>query len=270
MLSHRTHHLQPLLGGPTLSIADDRRAEIVRIVHQRGSISVLELISELGVSGATVRRDLQDLEEKHLLKRLHGVVTTPSPLGELPFQRKIAHLAEEKRRIALAASQLIQAGDVIGLSGGTTATYLAEMLRDREGLTVVTSAVNVAMTLGDSDDITVILVGGRVRPHTYELVGPLTDLVLPHIAINRLFLGVDGISLHGGITTHSDLEAHTNEAMLERAKELVVIADHTKVGKVTLATIAPLSRVGTLVTDETSTPDELEAIKAQGVNVILV
>jgi DeoR family transcriptional regulator, aga operon transcriptional repressor len=189
---------------------------------------------------------------------------------ELPVRYRDGQHSGAKRAIArLAVAGLSGRPHVVGLTGGTTTSEVARQLPADEELTVVTNALNIAMDLVLRPRVKLIVVGGVSRPQSYELVGPWADEVMRSINIGTAFVGVDGISAAGGLTTHDEIEARTNHAMIARAQRVVVVADGTKVGRVTLARMAELSVVDELVTDDTADGNEIDALRAAGVKVSL-
>ncbi|MDG6107497.1 DeoR/GlpR family DNA-binding transcription regulator [Dactylosporangium aurantiacum] len=253
-----------------------RRAERVAAILSRvsgdGAIDAGDLAAEFGVSTATIRRDLQSLEDQQLLARTHGGAVAASPslaVAELPVRYRAGQHREAKARIARRAFELLPHGPLtIGLTGGTTTHLLARLLATRVDLTVVTNAVNIAAELALRPRLKLIMTGGVTRTQSYELVGPIADRTLDGLHLQVAVIGVDGITAAGGLTTHDDVEAHTNATMLRRAERVIVVADGSKTGRNCLAAIAPLASVSVLVTDAGADPAELEAIRLAGVSVV--
>lgn len=232
-----------------------------------GSADVTELAELLGVSGATVRRDLQHLNEMNLLRRTHGGAAVGSVGLEVPVQYRTERSRPEKRAIAAAAAALVPEGAVVGMTGGTTATEIARLLAERGRVTIVTNAVNIAAELVLHKHVTLVVIGGNARSESYELVGPIAENTLADYHLDMSFLGVDGISSAQGCTTYDVLEAATDRAFARSSSETVVVADHSKIGKVTFAKICPLTDVGHLVTDRDAPEQELARIAEAGVRV---
>ncbi len=189
---------------------------------------------------------------------------------ELPLRYKSGRHQDEKRRIAAAASALVTDGEAIGLTGGTTTTEVARSLVDRQRLTVVTNALNIASELAIRPNLKLVVTGGYARPESYELVGPLAERSLAGLNLDVVFLGVDGISFEAGLTTHHEVEAHTNLALIERARRTVVVADSSKIGRSAFAQICPIERVDELITDSGADARSLAAIRDAGVDVTTV
>ncbi len=238
-------------------------------VESHGTIDVAELVAALGVSGATIRRDLQSLSGSQLLVRTHGGAMANEVGDEVPARVKSALRLPDKRRIAQAAADLVDDGAVVGMTGGSTTLELARVLTDRRGITVVTNAINIAVELAGHAGIRVVVIGGILR-HSYELVGPAAEAMLSNYHLDLAFIGVDGLTPEEGCTTYDEMEAHTDRAFMERARRSVVVTDSSKIGRVTFARIARLSGVDELVTDRAAAADQLGAIRQAGVEVLAV
>lgn len=247
-----------------------RLSEILRILAADGAVDVVALAGRLGVSEATVRRDLQLLEGQRMLARTHGGAIANDVMYELPLRYKAARHQPEKTRIAREAAGRVADGAVVGLTGGTTTTEVARALLDRSGLTVVTNALNIAGELAIRSDLKLVVTGGTARPESYELVGPLAERALEEIHLDIAVVGADGVALGEGLTTHHEVEAHTNRVLLERARLVVAVADSSKLGLVAFARICPLDAVDELITDVAVYPSTLEAIREAGVAVTTV
>jgi DeoR family transcriptional regulator, aga operon transcriptional repressor len=241
--------------------------EILDRVAEHGSVDVVGLAQEFRVSAATIRRDLQALHDQGLVRRTHGGAL-PRPAGvELPIQYKASRQHREKRAIGLAAASLVRDGDVVGMTGGTTATEVARALADRRGLTVVTNALNIAAELMSRPEIRLVVVGGNARHASYELVGPAAEAMVAQYHFDLAFIGTDGFTTTQGCTTHDEMEAHTDLAFIRQAGRTVVIADSTKLGKVTFARICGLDAVDDLITDTGADPATLASVRLAGVQV---
>ncbi len=248
----------------------ERHARILEHIAARGSAGVAELSALLGVSDATVRRDLHRLHELNLLRRTHGGAAVGSISIEVPVHHRAARCRPEKQAIARAAAALVPEGAIVGMTGGTTVTEVARVLAARGRVTIVTNAVNIAAEMVLHRDVTLVVVGGTARPTSYELIGPIAEKTLADVHTDLTFLGVDGISASHGCTTHDQLEAATDRAFVGSTGRTVVVADHSKIGKTTFARICPLSDIPHLVTDSAATGPQLEAIAAAGVSVTAV
>lgn len=248
----------------------ERLSIILERLAERGNVSVAVLARELGVSAATIRRDLGLLDSQRLITRTHGGGTARGLLYELPLRYKAARHLDEKLRIARAAAERVYEGAVVGLTGGTTTTEVSRSIADRSGLTIVTNALNIAAELAVRTNVRLVVPGGIARSESYELVGPLAEASLQSVNLDIVFVGVDGIAPGSGLTTHHDVEANTNRALIDRAPHVVVVADSSKVGRVTFARICGLDRVDELITDDNASADVLEALKHAGVKTVIV
>ncbi len=248
----------------------DRLSRIVEQISTNGSVGVGDLAEMLGVSAATVRRDLQLLEEQRLLARTHGGAVAHGVLYELPLRYRSARRQEDKARIAKAAAQRVADGSAIGMTGGTTTTEVARALSDRRQLTVVTNSLNIASELAVRPNLKLVVTGGVARAESYELVGPLAEAALASFNLDVVLVGVDGISVAAGLTTHQDVEAHTNRALIARARRVVVVTDSSKIGQVAFARICDLESVDEVISDTGADDEEVGRLREAGVEVTLV
>ena len=250
---------------------EDRLGLILQQLNEHGSVGVTDLAGRLNVSEASVRRDLHLLENQNLLTRTHGGAVASGVLYELPMRYRGGQQYEAKRAIAAAAAMLLPADvGTVGLNGGTTTTEVARAIASRTGLRVVTNALNIASELAVRSNIELVVCGGSARSESYELVGPLADLTLANINLDIAVLGVDGVSLTAGFTTHHEVEAHTNRAMLRAAERVIVVADSTKVGRRGFAKIAEIAAVSDIVTDSGVDPQDAQGLRQLGPRVHVV
>ena len=228
----------------------ERLSEILGTLAADGAVDVAALANDLGVSEATVRRDLHLLEDQRMLARTHGGAVANDVMYELPLRYKAARHHPEKIRIAREAASRVADGTILGLTGGTTTTEVARAVLDRAGLTVVTNALNIAGELALRSDLKLVVTGGTARPESYELVGPVAERALVEMHLDVAFVGVDGVTAQEGLTTHHEVEAHTNRVLLERALRVVAVADSSKLGRIAFARICALDAVDELITDD--------------------
>ncbi|WP_028045397.1 DeoR/GlpR family DNA-binding transcription regulator [Cellulomonas sp. URHE0023] len=251
----------------------DRMLAVLAMLDGGEPVTLADLTGSLGVSPATIRRDLADLEEQSLLVRTHGGARAfaSTTRAEVPVRLRDSQFREAKRRIARRAAELIPHGPYsVAISGGTTTAEVAKVLASRPDLAIVTNALTTAMEIASRPNLKVIMTGGVVRSNSFEAVGVIAENTFNAINVSTAILGTDGISAAGGATTHDETEARTNNAMVCHAQRVVVVADGSKVGRVTLAKMADLSQVHVLVTDASADPDELARIVAAGVEVLIV
>ena len=239
----------------------DRIAQILERLDASGTVDVPELAEQFGVSLATIRRDLQLLDEQRLVERTHGGAVALDVAHELPVRYRTSHQHAQKRDVARVAVSRIPLGAVVGLTGGTTTTEVARQLAVRDSLSVVTNALNIAAELALRPKFKVVVPGGVARPQSFELVGLWSEQALRGINIGVAVIGVDGADAEAGLTTHDEIEAQTNAALMARARHVIVVADSSKLGRVHLARIAGLDQVDELITDASAAPDELARLR---------
>lgn len=253
-------------------LARQRQTLILARVREDGGVRVADLARELGVSDMTVRRDLEILDNRGLIEKVHGGATAlpGSALFEPGFAVKSSLQQGEKESIADAAFGLVVPGTAIGISAGTTTYALARRLVDVAGLTVVTNSVPVADVLhrAGRTDQTIILTGG-VRTPSDALVGPFAVAALRTIHLDQVFLGVHGMDPRSGFTTPNVLEADTDRALAAAGRRLVVVADSSKWGVIGISSIARLDEADTLVTDAGLDP-AARGIAAERVRELLI
>jgi DeoR family transcriptional regulator of aga operon len=246
----------------------DRLGLVLEILNRQNTVGVLELAAQLSVSAATIRRDLQLLESQQLLSRTHGGAVSTGVVYELPMRYRGGQRQEAKQAIAQCAAQLLAPGDLaVAINGGSTTTEVARALAGRAGLRVVTNALNIAADLAVRPNIDLVVCGGSARRQSYELVGPLAEMTLAHLNVEAAFIGVDGLSATAGLTTHSELEAHTDRALLRAASRVIVVADSTKLGQRSFARICELRDVSDIVTDDDADLAQITELERAGVRV---
>ncbi|AZN43068.1 DeoR/GlpR transcriptional regulator [Paenibacillus albus] len=236
------------------SKGEQRRTKMLERIKQAGKASISELMDITESSIATVRRDLEALEQSNLIIRTIGGAVYDEGSGrnnaaELAFADKRSVSKEGKERIAADAATLVEEGDVICLTGGTTTFLIAKALKNHQNITVVTNAVNIAAELFDAEGVQVVVSGGVMRHKSYELIGPLAESVIEKLNITKMFLGVDGVSREHGFTTHSELEARIAQLFIARSSQVYAVYDQTKLQKSALFTIIPYDGVTGVITD---------------------
>jgi DeoR/GlpR family transcriptional regulator of sugar metabolism len=233
-------------------LAAQRHKLIVEEIRRRGAVRVSELTELLAVSEMTIRRDLDVLAAAGLLEKVHGGAVIRGGLSaeEPGFEAKSHRQLKEKEAIARAAAQLVEPGQSIGLTAGTTTWRLAHHLAHVPDLTVVTNSIQVANVLHREPrpDLTVVLTGG-VRTPSDALVGPIALTAIRSLHLDVLIMGVHGVTADVGLTTPNLLEAETDRALVAASARLVVVADHTKWGVRGLSRIAGLEDIDVFVSD---------------------
>lgn len=248
-----------------------RMVELLARLNAHGETALSELAKALKASEATIRRDVALLAEQGLLVRTHGGARPMNGLTELPVTLRDGRNRQAKQRVARrAAEQIPQGRHAIALTGGTTATEVLRALEHRQDLTIITNSITIALEAANQGQARVLIAGGVLRTSSMELVGSLTENTFKHVNVGTAIVGTDGISAAGGVTTHDDIEARTNHTMIERAQRVIVVADATKVGVVTLAKLGDLSEIDVLITDSNADPEELAKIRRAGVEIQVV
>ncbi|WP_274651136.1 DeoR/GlpR family DNA-binding transcription regulator [Paenibacillus humicola] len=231
------------------SKVESRRKQLIDLIKQHGRVSLQEITDRLQISEATARRDLDTLEKSGQIIRSIGGAIYDGGEKEIPFSEKRSVLSKEKEQIAQTAASLVQEGDVIGLTGGTTTYLIAKSLKQKKNITVVTNTVNIATELAEAEDIQVVVTGGVMRNKSFELCGPLAEIILENINITKMFFGIDGFSVEQGFTMYSELENRITQLMISRSRKSFAVFDHSKLGIASLFTITPLHQVHGVILD---------------------
>jgi DeoR family transcriptional regulator of aga operon len=257
------------------SKTEKRAKEILRLLLSHGKTSVDELSELFGTSSASVRRDLVRLEERGLVHRTHGGAMLAGQIYE-PFRFDASYpvreerFSSEKQRIAAAAAQLVGENETIGFTAGTTTTQVARSLRLRTGLHVITNAVNIGMELSANSGPDTTLTGGCMRwPGAFSLIGPAALESLNVMIMDKVFVGVCGIDARHGATTIQAEEAAVFRAMCRRAKQVIVVADSSKVGMTSPAVICSATEVDVLITDEGISLSAIQAFEKAKIRVVI-
>jgi DeoR family transcriptional regulator of aga operon len=249
----------------------DRHQIIISKIKQEGRVNSVTLCEELKVSSVTIRKDLKLLEEKGFLFRTHGGATLQNPyIIDRPVDEKEKlHLAE-KMRIGVAAAKLLQTDDSILIASGTTVQALAKSIQPKGSLTVITSALNVALELIHHPGIEVVQLGGMLRKSSSSVTGPYAEHILGDFSCSKLFLGVDGIDLEFGLTTANVMEAHLNREMIKVSQKTIVLADSTKFGRRGFGKICEFEDIDEIITDKGISDFTLKALEEMGIKVTVV
>jgi DeoR/GlpR family transcriptional regulator of sugar metabolism len=251
--------------------AERRRADIVRRLQQEGRVRVTELCKAYSVSEVCIRRDLDILETRGLLRRFHGGAQNITPQGQvLPMEARQMHNIDNKRRIGRVAAQLIQPGLSVLLDAGSTVLEIANALEPAvlADVTIVTRSLTVANVLRRKQCARLVVLGGLYSNKDDSFYGPQTEHMLSGIHVDVAICGADGIALDGGLTTDNIAEATISALMADLAPRFVIAADSSKLGVTQLQAYLPLDRVHTLVTDCAAPDGFVEALKQRGINVM--
>lgn len=252
-------------------LAEQRRRNILDLLEKEGQITVRELVERFSISAVTVRSDLDVLGATGALVRSHGgAVRQLEPTRDYPLRLKASLHRAEKVHVGQSAAGLVQPGEVIILDSGTTTTEVARQLKARaiQALTVITNAISVVTELVDAPGISVICIGGILRPVSQSFVGPQAEAMLHDLHADRLFLAVDGFDLEAGPTTPDVLEAQLNSVMMKVARETTVVADSSKLGRRSVSRIGSIDQIHRLITDAKAPVEFVEALRARGIEVI--
>ncbi len=249
-------------------IVEERRQKVLELVNERGYVALAELAKTLNASESTIRRDLDYWDQHGLVKRTHGGAMFRADAQEMPpLEDRTAREIDEKRQIALAAAQRIQNGDSVLIDGGTTTLELARLLVDRP-LQIVTNSLPIAQLFASSRETDLVILGGYVYPRTGVALGPLTIRMLEDIHVHQAIMGVGGITTDGLFNSNL-LLVETERAMMRAADEVVVLADHTKIGQKALAFLCGLTDIDTLVVDHGIEAQQRGLIEKAAVRLIV-
>lgn len=248
--------------------ATERRQMILELVRTNGAVSLRDLARSVQTSEVTVRRDVRALESEGLLDRRHGGAALPGGLAHEPsYSQKSRVASAEKAAIADLAATFVADGDAIVVGAGTTTETFARRLTRMSELTVVTNSVILAQVLARSRQVEVVLTGGSLRGSTFALVGSAAEQALAGLRVRRAFLSGNGLTCERGLSTPNMLSASVDRAIVHAAQEVVVLADHTKLGIETMFQTVPITLITHLVTDDRADPAVLATLTEAGVAV---
>lgn len=251
---------------------EERRSIIARRLEENHTVNVIALADEMNVSAMTVRRDLADLERQGYARRVHGgAILEGQRSFEPTLPKRAADHSTEKRSIVRTAIEMCRQDEAILLDVGSTTLFLAEELRDTPDLRlmIITPSVLLSRILADNPSYTVLVTGGVVRRGEYSLTGDLTTTSLKQFHVDRVFLGIAGISAETGLTEYNMEDATVKRAMVESAKEVVVLADASKFGKTALCEVGTFDMVDVLVTNRAPPPPLRDVLEASKVRVTI-
>ena len=252
-------------------LIEERRDQILTLLHEHGNVRVKELSKHLNTSEVTIRNDLQELHDRGLLRKTHGGAILPVAVNnEMPMQEKYRSHAAEKSRIGEAAAALVNDGETIILDSGTTTQEIAKRIKDKRDLTVITNGVNIAMELVGVPGIRVVLLGGVLRDNAFSIVGHFAEEMLQHFSADKLFLAADACDLEFGISTPNLEESRVNQAMTRIARKKYLVADSSKFGKRSLSHIIPISEMDQIITDKDLSSDSQQSLRQCGITLALV
>ncbi|MBC8447445.1 MAG: DeoR/GlpR transcriptional regulator [Chloroflexi bacterium] len=252
--------------------APERQQEILTLLQQQKRVSVTDLSHHFGVSTVTIRADLSELERRGLLTRTHGGAMPPAPIIEPEpafAQRRLSH-REEKQRIGAAAAALVHDGEAIALDASTSALAVAEQIKDRRELTVVTNGLMIAIELADAPGISVMMPGGLLRSEAFSLVSGMGNDCLAQLNISKGFFGARGLTIDEGLTDVDNFEVEMKRALVAACKEVIAVVDSSKWGHLAVASFASLEQLDHAIADVAAPADMVADLCAQGIEVTLV
>jgi DeoR/GlpR family transcriptional regulator of sugar metabolism len=251
------------------NLLSERLTKTLEHIKRNGNLQVKDMAALQGVSDATIRRDLDKLEELGFVKRIHGgaVVSNISTTFEHMYHDKSVMLTEEKRRIAAQALQEIHDGDAIFLDSGTTTYQLGLLLDHKKNLTIITNDMLIASCLKIHHTSQVIVTGGIVRPGFHVLLGTLTENFIRDMRVDVVMLSADAIDDVFGISNANYTEAGIKSLLVKAAKRVIVVADRTKFGKVAVAKVCNIKEIDLIITDKDLPQDLVNMIIRSGVNI---
>lgn len=248
--------------------AETREDRIRLFIEQQGRATVAEVAEQFNVSEATARRAILALSEAGNVRRVHGgAVAIHRAPPELPILQRVNDQREAKHRIAKAAAALASEDETIFLGSGSTTLEVARELVDRKGLTVLTNSLAVLNTLVDAPDVNVVALGGELRRTELSIIGFITEQALTEVRAAKVIMGIRAIHPEHGLTNDSLPETRTDRAILAMGAQVILVADHTKCGRVSAAFVAPVTVIDTLITDVDAPDAFVSALEAQGVRV---
>jgi DeoR/GlpR family transcriptional regulator of sugar metabolism len=249
---------------------EERQREILKLIKQTGRVTVAALSQTFGTSPVTIRADLQALAQRNLIVRTHGgAVSAPRP-PELSLILRLQQQAPQKNRIGSAAAALVADGDALFLDTSSTALAVAQHLRPRHDLTILTNSLAVAQALLEAPGITVVMPGGTLQRDTVSLVGTEGLALLHKFNIQKGFFGAHGLTPLEGLTDVSAAEADVKRHMAGLCRQVIAVLDASKWGRVGLASFARLEALHCVITSSQVPEALIQPVRAAGVTVIQV
>jgi DeoR family transcriptional regulator of aga operon len=258
------------MGTPKIISGTERQNNILHWINQRNRITIGEVCEFYSVSEATARRDLETLAARGKVQRVHGgAISIEKAPPEMPILQRQVDQISEKQRIGSLAASLVHDGETVFLGSGTTVLEVARNLKDRQNLTVITNSLPVIILMSEYSNITVVCIGGLLRPSEFSFIGHMAEQVLAEVRADKVFIGVRAINLKEGLTNDYLPETLTDRAILNIGKQNVVVADHTKFGRTSTVLLVPIQHIHTLVTSSETPPDVLNEIARENIQVII-
>ena len=252
----------------------DRQREIVELVMQQGEVTTHSLCERFDVSEMTIRRDLRELDKNGMLRRVFGgAVSNLGRSYEPPSQIRSSRNMDAKQAIGRRAVDMIYDGDSIAFDVGTTTIEIVRALKNRQNLTIITSSLPIANEVVSrfslDSQIRLIIAGGIVRPREFSMIGHIPQGVYDDLHVDKAFVGIGGVSLEDGLTEYNLEDAQVKKSLIASADEVIVVVDSSKLGRTTFASVAPLTKVDTLITDARAPSDFVDVLRERGIQVLL-
>ena len=267
--------ISPMVQEQTLSVPE-RQHQILCLLTRQPRITVAGICEQFSISEATARRDLETLASQGKLQRVHGgAIGALQAPPEPPMIQRQVEQADEKAAIGQTAAGLVQDGDTVFLGSGTTVLEVARNLWSNRalwqprGLTVITNSLPVINILVDVPEITLVSLGGMLRHSELSFIGHITEQAIAEVRADKVFIGIHALSLEQGLTNDYLPETMTDRAILQAGREVILVVDHTKIGRVSTALLAPIDCVHTIVTDQHTPQDFITAVESRGIRLII-
>lgn len=255
---------------------EERLVKIIEILKRDSSVDVEKLSHFFGVTGATIRSDLRELESRNLITRTHGgailkdVIEENLKINRDPsYDSRILQNAALKEVIGAAAADLIDDGDSIMLDDGSTTLQVARKLPADKDITVVTNGLNICLELSGHTNVKVIATGGMLNKVDLSYHGRVAEETAQKFNAKKAILGASGITINNGVTAPDEMKAELKKVMIRNSSELIIVADHTKLSRVSFVPVCALEKVSTLVTDFQAPEDLIDRFRSQGINIII-
>jgi DeoR/GlpR family transcriptional regulator of sugar metabolism len=249
----------------------ERQDQLVYLIERNHRLTISQIAELFEVSQATARRDLKTLSDQGKIKRVHGgAIAVRQAPPEPPVVQRSLEMIDEKKRIGIAAAQLVKDGETVLLSSGSTVLGVAQALKNRHNLTVITNSLLVINALAGCPDITLISLGGFLRPSEMSFIGHIVEQALTELRADKVIMGIRAIDIDQGLTNDYLPETMTDRAILHVGRQVIIVADHTKLGCVSTAFVAPVKDIHILVTSQAAPPDFVAKLRDLGVRVMAV
>lgn len=251
----------------------DRRKRILEILEKDGRISTTDLMTRLGVTGATVRSDLRDLEREGAIVRFHGGASIPDSVKQSPspenYMRRSVMAVAEKTAIGKEAGRYVREGETIFIDASSTTFHMIPFISNLDNLTIVTNGIHTAMEIQRYSNFRTVLVGGVLRPHSGAIEGLLCEEMLRRISGDSYFVSGNGFSITSGLTGHNFYELELKKRFAEKCKRIIALVDSTKLNADSTSTFIPAEKIDVLITDSGISPKQIQEIRDFGIELVI-